>query len=76
MARRLDAVLAGGDSTLRAAVWEFLRPMHSPRPAAQHRDAFVVDDGPVTTVDLAAYPAASDLDDLELGEDEADVSAA
>ena len=44
--------------------------------AALHRDASVVDDGPVTSVDLAAYRAASDMDDLELGQDEADDSAA
>ena len=35
---------AGGDSPLRTAVWEFLRPMLSPRLTALHRDTFVFDE--------------------------------
>jgi hypothetical protein len=70
MARKLHAALPGGDSPLRAAVWEFLRPMLSPRLVALNRDAFVVDDGPQTTVDLAAHRGESGLEDLDLGEEE------
>jgi hypothetical protein len=73
MARRLHAALPGGDSPLRAAVWEFLRPMLSPRLAALNRDAFVIDDGPQSTVDLAAHRSESGLAALDLGDDEAEV---
>ena len=58
--------LPGGDAPLRAAVWEFLRPMLSPALAAMHRDAFVSDDTVATTVRLAEHRADSDLDDLDL----------
>ena len=46
MARRLRDALPGGQHPLRAAVWEFLRPMLSPLLVELHRDAFVIDDGP------------------------------
>ena len=36
--------LPGGDSALRAAVWEFMRPMLSPALVALNRDAFVADE--------------------------------
>jgi hypothetical protein len=75
MARKLHAALPGGESPLRAAVWEFLRPMLSPRLAALNHDAFVIDDSPATTVDLAAHRAESDLEELDLGDDEADIAA-
>jgi hypothetical protein len=75
MARRLHAALPGGESPLRAAVWEFLRPMLSPRLAALNRDAFVLDERPATTVDLAAHRGESSLEALDLGDDDADVAA-
>jgi hypothetical protein len=37
MARKVADALPGGRSPLRAAVWDFLRPMLSPRLAALHR---------------------------------------
>jgi hypothetical protein len=42
--------------------------MVSPALVSLNRDAFVVDDGVETTVDLDAHRATSDLDDLSLGE--------
>ena len=72
MARKLRDALPGGEGALRAAVWEFMRPMLSPALAALNRDAFVIDQDVETTVDLAEHRAASDLDELALGdEDEA-----
>ena len=44
MARKLRDALPGGDGALRAAVWEFMRPMLSPALVALNRDAFVVDE--------------------------------
>jgi hypothetical protein len=70
MARKLHDALPGGDRELRAAVWEFLRPMLSPAVVAHNRDAFVIDDRVETTVDLAAFRDSSDLDELALGDDE------
>ena len=75
MARKLRDALPGGEGALRAAVWEFMRPMLSPSLVALNRDAFVVDEGVVTTVDLDGHRAASDLDELALG-DEPDTEAA
>ena len=66
--------MPGGDSALRAAVWEFMRPMLSPALVALNRDAFVVDPGVETTVDLHGFRAPSDLDELNLG-DELEVEA-
>jgi hypothetical protein len=68
MARKLRDALPGGDSSLRIAVWEFMRPMLSPGLAALNHDAFVLDDTYATTVDLATHRAASNLDDLDLDE--------
>jgi hypothetical protein len=68
MARKLADALPGGQSALRATVWEFLRPMLSPRLAALHRDAFVLDQTLETSVELAAHRAESDLADLDLRE--------
>jgi len=70
MARKLADALPGGQHPLRTAVWEFLRPMLSPRLAALHRDTFVHDEPLETTVQLAAHRAESDLADLDLGDDE------
>ena len=75
MSRKLADALPGGQSPLRAAVWEFLRPMLSPRLAALHRDTFVYDEPLETTVELAAHRAESDLADLDLGDD-TDLAAA
>ena len=68
MASKLRDALPGGDNELRAAVWEFMRPMLSPTLVALNRDAFVTD-GTETTVDLQRHRAASDLDDLALDDD-------
>jgi hypothetical protein len=75
MARPLRDALPGGDGGLRLAVWEFIRPMLSPALVALNRDAFVVDQSVETTVDLDGHRAASDLDELALG-DEPDAEAA
>ena len=67
MARKLRDALPGGEKALRAAVWEFMRPMLSPSLVALNRDAFVTEDAVATTVDLQRHRAPSDLDDLALG---------
>jgi hypothetical protein len=69
MERKLRDALPGGEGALRAAVWEFMRPMLSPALVALNRDAFVSDQGVETTVDLDRDRAASDLDELALGDD-------
>ena len=69
MARKLRDALPGGENALRAAVWEFMRPMLSPALARSNRDAFVIDESVETTVDLEGHRATSDLDDLGLGEE-------
>jgi hypothetical protein len=68
MARRLGDALAGGNTPLRAAVWEFLRPMLSPTLVALNQDAFIHDDADHSTIDLAAQHAPSDLVALDLGD--------
>jgi hypothetical protein len=75
MARKLRDALPGGDGALRAAVWEFMRPMLSPALVALNRDAFVLDESADTTVDLDGHWAASDLDELAL-DDGSDAEAA
>ncbi|MGA2929873.1 MAG: hypothetical protein ABSG43_28585, partial [Solirubrobacteraceae bacterium] len=45
MERKLRDALPGGESALRAAVWEFLRPMLSPALVALNRDAFILERG-------------------------------
>jgi hypothetical protein len=53
-----DRVLqAAGDSPLRAAVWEFMRPMLSPTLAELNRDTFVGDNDIRSIVELNAHPA-------------------
>ena len=69
MARKLRDALPGGDGALRAAVWEFMRPMLSPALVALNRDAFVIDESVETTVDLDGHRAASDLDELALDDE-------
>jgi len=73
--RKLCDALPGGGGALRAAVWEFMRPMLSPALVAFNRDAFVVNESAETTVDLDGHRAASDLDELAL-DDEPDAKAA
>jgi hypothetical protein len=68
MARKLRDALPGGETALRAAVWEFMRPMLSPALIALNRDAFVIEADTTSTVDLTAHCAASDLADLALDE--------
>jgi hypothetical protein len=75
MARKLRDALPGGEGALRAAVWEFMRPMLSPALVALNRDVFVIDERIDSTVDLDGHRAASDLDELGL-EDEPDAEAA
>ena len=75
MGRRLHDALPGGDNELRAAVWEFMRPMLSPALVELNRESFNFDDGTETTVDLDAHRAASDLEELSL-DDEPDAGAA
>ena len=50
MTRKLATRSPAATSPLRAAVWEFMRPMLSPTLAAMHRDAFVTDEAADTTV--------------------------
>jgi hypothetical protein len=76
MTRKLTDALPGGHNPLRAAVWEFLRPMLSPRLAALHRDTFVYDESVQTTVELAAHRGESDLADLDLGDEDQQQTAA
>ena len=73
--RKLRDALPGGESALRAAVWELMRPMLSPALVALNRDAFVTNGSPETTVDLDGHRAASPLDELAL-DDEPDAEAA
>ena len=68
MARKLGDALPGGETALRAAVWELMRPMLSPALVALNRDAFVIQDDGETTVDLAGRHAASSLNELDLNE--------
>ncbi len=75
MARKLRDALPGGEGALRAAVWEFMRPMLSPALVALNRDAFVIGEHVDSTVDLDGHRAASDLDELALDE-EPDAEAA
>ena len=70
-ARKLADALPGGERSLRSAVWEFMRPMLSPALVDLNRDAFTPDAHTASTVDLDAYRAASDLDELDLDDPEA-----
>ena len=66
MSRKLTDTLPGGENPLRSAVWEFMRPMLSPRLTDMHRDAFVFDQTIQSTVGLAEHRGDSDLADLDL----------
>jgi hypothetical protein len=74
MARKLSDALPGGQHALRSAVWDFVRPMLSPRLIELHRDAFVLDDGAQSTVDLAAHRSESSLEALDIGGQHADAA--
>ena len=75
MARKLRDALPGGEGVLRAAVWEFMRPMLSPALVALNHDAFVIAESVETTVDLDGHRATCDLDDLAL-DDESEMEVA
>ena len=66
IARKLSDALPGGENPLRAAVWEFMRPILSPNLAQLNRDAFIIVDSIQNTVDLDGHRSASDLDKLDL----------
>jgi hypothetical protein len=74
MARKLRDALPGGEHPLRAAVWQFVRPMLSPTLAALHRDAFVTDNAGQSTVDLTAHRGDTTLAEVDLGEPDADAA--
>jgi hypothetical protein len=75
IARKLSDALPGGENSLRAAVWEFMRPMLSPNLAQLNRDAFVLDEPLRSTVRLEEHRGDSDLDELDLGDDQQDPAA-
>lgn len=68
MERKLRDALPGGQSDMRTAVWQFMRPMLSPALVALNRDSFVVDDETASTVDLARLRPTTRLDELDVGE--------
>jgi hypothetical protein len=70
MARKLRDALPGGEQPLRAALWASMRPILSPRLVELNKDAFVFDAGIESSVDLKAHRADSELDELDLGDDE------
>src|SRR4051794_14536195 len=70
VARKLRDVLPGGEQALRAALWTFMRPILSPRLVQLNKDAFILDGGIESSVDLDAHRADSDLDELDLGDEE------
>jgi hypothetical protein len=71
IARKLSDALPVGVNPLRAAVWQFMRPMLSPNLAQLNRDALGLDDAHESTVRLEQHRADSDLDELDLGEENA-----
>ncbi len=75
MARKLGDAFPAGDRTLRASVWDFMRPMLSPALTALNRETFINDEHDETTVDLQAHRAASDLAELDLSDEQATESA-
>ena len=71
IARKLSDALPGGENVLRAAVWQFMRPMLSPNLAQLNRDAFVLDEALESTVRLEEHRGESDLAALDLGDETA-----
>jgi hypothetical protein len=67
MQSRLARALPDGPSELRAAIWQLIRPILSPRLAEVNNDAFVLDETLEPAADLAAHRAASSLADVDLG---------
>jgi len=76
MAHKLSDALPGGERELRSSVWEFMRLMLSPTLVALNRDAFITCEPVEATVNLEGYRAASDLDALDLLEDQLNGEAA
>jgi hypothetical protein len=70
MTRKLTDALPGTDNPLRAAVWEFMRPMLSPNLTQMHRDAFNPDPQTHSTVALQTHRSDTNLDDIDLGDDD------
>jgi ParB-like nuclease family protein len=70
MARKVQAALPAGESPLRSAVWQLMRPMLSPRLAEVNRDEFVLDDTLAPAADMEAARADSALEDIDLGEEQ------
>jgi hypothetical protein len=70
VARKLRDALPGGEQPLRAALWAFMRPILSPRLVELNKDTFVFDTGIESSVDLDAHSADSNLDELDLGDDQ------
>jgi hypothetical protein len=75
MVRKLRDALPGGEQPLRAAVWAFMRPILSPRLVELNKDAFVLDTGIESSVDLGRHRADSTLDELDLGDGESGAAA-
>jgi hypothetical protein len=67
MARRLRDALPHSAAPLRAAIWEFMRPMLSPALVELNRDAYLADQPAETTVELAAPRSDSTLDEIDRG---------
>ena len=55
--------------------WECLRSMLSPRLAALHHSTFVFDEPLQSTVELDKHRSASNLDELDLDDPQADKAA-
>jgi hypothetical protein len=70
MARRLRDALPASAEPLRAALWEFMRPMLSPALVELNRDSFLPETPTETTVELHAHRSESPLDELDFGDDE------
>jgi hypothetical protein len=68
MGRRLRDALPGGETELRRAAWEFVRPMLSPALVELNRDTVLADPGIESTVELEALRRESDLDELDLSQ--------
>jgi hypothetical protein len=68
IARKLSDSLPGGENPMRAAVWQFMRPMLSPSLAQLNRDAFVADEAE-STVRLDERRGDSDLAEVDLGDE-------
>jgi hypothetical protein len=70
MTRKLQAALPAGESPLRDAVWQLMRPMLSPHLGEINRDAFVIDATLAPAADLETLRADSALADIDLGEEQ------